>query len=157
MAVLFDVNPSGLLTPRLAELQPGDRLQVSQPFGFFTDEEGPAWWIATGTGIAPFYSMFRSMGTDDKILIHGGRTKDSFYFQDEFSTHLGDRYVRCSSRETGEGLWPGRLTSFLMERESFDPSMKYFLCGNAEMVVDVRDLLISRGVPFSNIRAEIYF
>ncbi len=31
------------------------------------------------------------------------------------------------------------------------------LCGNAEMVVEVRDLLISRGIPFGQIRAEIYF
>jgi NAD(P)H-flavin reductase len=34
---------------------------------------------------------------------------------------------------------------------------RYLLCGSARMVVEVRDLLIARGVPFEDIVAEIYF
>lgn len=157
IGILFDVNPGGLLTPRLSRVQTGDTLWVSQPFGFFVDDDRPAWWIATGTGIAPFVAMFRSIDISAKTLIHGGRAKDSFYFQEELSRALGDAYVRCSSTASAEGAYPGRLTAWLKERESLDPDLRYFLCGNAEMVVDVRDLLISRGVPFENVRAEIYF
>jgi len=32
---------------------------------------------------------------------------------------------------------------------------KYFLCGRAEMIVEVRDILINKGVSFNNIIAEI--
>lgn len=155
--ILFDLNPEGLLTPRLAAMNPGEILQVSQPFGFFTDDERPAWWIATGTGIAPFYSMFNSLDTSTKTLIHGGRANDSFYFQKEFFAGLGERYIRCSSTAKGDGIYPGRLTAWLKDQKELDPELRYFLCGNAEMVVDVRDYLISRGVPFTHVRAEIYF
>jgi ferredoxin--NADP+ reductase len=34
---------------------------------------------------------------------------------------------------------------------------KYYLCGSAEMVVESREILISKGIPFNNIVAEIYF
>ncbi|GAH54743.1 unnamed protein product, partial [marine sediment metagenome] len=34
---------------------------------------------------------------------------------------------------------------------------KVYICGQASMCVDLRDLLIARGVPFANIMVEIYF
>jgi ferredoxin--NADP+ reductase len=37
------------------------------------------------------------------------------------------------------------------------PDVKYYLCGKALMVVEVRDLLIEKGVDYANIIAEIYF
>jgi ferredoxin-NADP reductase len=157
VAILFDLNPEGLLTPQLVKLKAGDRLWVSQPFGFFIDEPGPAWWIATGTGIAPFVSMCRSMNPEGKVLIQGARSRSHFYFQDQFAASALAQYIRCSSREKGEGLFYGRLTEWLATQSSFDPSLRYYLCGNAEMVVEVRDLLIEKGVPFPQIRAEIYF
>ena len=35
--------------------------------------------------------------------------------------------------------------------------IKYYLCGNPEMVVEVRDIILGKGVDFENIIAEIYF
>ena len=34
---------------------------------------------------------------------------------------------------------------------------KYYLCGSAEMVVECREILLGKGIAFSNIVAEIYF
>jgi len=34
---------------------------------------------------------------------------------------------------------------------------RYYLCGSAEMVVQVRDILISKDIPFQNIVSETYF
>jgi len=34
---------------------------------------------------------------------------------------------------------------------------RFLLCGNSLMVVDARDILIRRGVPFASVVAEIYF
>ena len=39
--ILYDLVPHGLLTPRFAQLGPGDSLYVSPPFGRFMDAEGP--------------------------------------------------------------------------------------------------------------------
>ncbi len=59
--------------------------------------------------------------------------------------------------EEGPGLISGRITTFIKESDEIKPENKYYLCGNADMVVEVRQLLLTRGVPFDNIIAEIYF
>jgi ferredoxin/flavodoxin---NADP+ reductase len=155
--LLYDIKPEGLLTPKMQKLQKGDKVYISKPFGSFLGDEKPAWWIAAGTGIAPFASMFFSGLIQNKILIHGGKTKTSFYFEKDFLPAMGENYVRCCSRETGEGLYTGRLTKYLSELKEIPADQKYYLCGSVEMVVDVRDILISRGIPYSNILAEIFF
>lgn len=155
--ILFDVRPEGSLTPRLNSLRAGDKLLVSEPFGEFIGTRKPAWWIATGTGIAPLASMLRSGFGEHKKLIHGGSYTNSFYFEDEFKAALGNDYIRCCSKESGEGLFSGRVTNWLEEQKDLPADIMYYLCGKAEMVVEVRDLLISRHVPYDNIQSEIFF
>ena len=155
--ILFNVKEDGLLTPKLAGMIPGMKIWATKPYGSFRDDKKPAWWIATGTGIAPFYSMFRSGISENKILIHGTRFLNQFYFEDELEWALGDRYVRCCSREQSCNVFPGRITQYLNEIIDLPTHINYYLCGKALMVVEVRDLLISRGVPYENILAEIYF
>jgi ferredoxin--NADP+ reductase len=154
--VLYDIVTDGLLTPRLAALVPGDILNASAPFGAFQDAKGPSCWIATGTGIAPFISMARSAPVHGKTLVHGSRTIAGLFERQYFQDCLGPAYVPCCTREPAEGVFSGRPTAWLSFREL--PSVeRYLLCGNSLMVVDARDILISRGVPFENVVAEIYF
>jgi len=155
--VLFNVKEGGQLTPRLAGLIPGMKIHVSKPYGSFKDAKQPACWIAGGTGIAPFYSMFRSGHADNKTLIHGVRYLNHFYFEDELEEAMGERYIRCCSQEQSCNVFPGRVTKYLEELTELPTNINYYLCGKALMVVEVRDLLISRGVPYQNILAEIYF
>jgi ferredoxin/flavodoxin---NADP+ reductase len=157
VSVLFNVKEGGLLTPWLAGVIQGMKIWVSRPYGSFKDNKKPAWWIATGTGIAPFYSMFRSEMSGNKTLLHGVRKLDQFYFEDELEWAMGDRYVRCCSYEQSCNVFPGRITSYLEQIKKLPVDINYYLCGKAIMVVEVRDLLISRGVPYQNILAEIYF
>jgi len=157
LSVLFDVKPNGKITPHLKKLKAGDRISISEPFGNFICDNSPAYWVANGTGIAPFYSMMRSGTGVNKILVHGGRTADSFYFQKEFKTRMGGNYIRCCTQEQGDGLYNGRLTQYLQELNDLPLHYKYYLCGSAEMVVDVRDILILKGIPFDQIFAEIFF
>jgi ferredoxin--NADP+ reductase len=144
--VLFDLVPQGLLTPRLAALEAGDPLLVSPAFGGFLDDERPATWIAAGTGVAPFASMVRSRLVRDKILVHGSRSPDGLYFRELFTARLGPCYIPCF----------GGLASWIRE-SPLAPARRYLLCGGTPMVLEVRDMLMARGVPFENIIAEIYF
>jgi ferredoxin--NADP+ reductase len=155
--VLFNVKEDGLLTPRLAGMIPGMKIFVTKPYGSFKDGKKPAWWIATGTGIAPFYSMFRSGNSENKTLIHGVSKLNHFYFEDELEWAMGERYIRCCSREQSCNVFPDRITKYLEEINDLPADINYYLCGKALMVVEVRDLLISKGIPFENILAEIYF
>ena len=154
--VLYDLVPDGELTPRLALLAPGDELFCSAPFGAFRDVEGPSCWVATGTGIAPFVSMARSRGVEGKILLHGSRSVAGLLERPWFSSLMGGSYVPCCTREPGEGIYPGRTTAWLSEKR-LPAAERFLLCGNAEMVVEARDILIGRGVPFADVVAEIYF
>jgi ferredoxin--NADP+ reductase len=156
-SVLFNIKEDGILTPRLSAAIPGTKIWASNPYGSFADDKKPAWWIATGTGIAPFYSMFRSGIFENKTLIHGARQLNQFYFEDELDWALGKNYIRCCSHEQSCDVFPGRVTAYLKEINDLPTNINYYLCGKALMVVEVRDLLISRGVPYKNILAEIYF
>lgn len=157
MSILFSEKPDGLLTPRLADLKSGDELLASAPFGAFLGDDKPAWWIASGTGIAPFRSMIRAgLGNKNK-LIHGGRTADSFYFSEEMTSLFSNRYVRCCSQESADGLYNGRLTQWLKDQRQIPLDQMYYLCGSAEMVVEVRDILVNKGVTIDHIMSEIYF
>lgn len=154
--ILFNIKEDGFLTPKMAAMIPGDKLLVSEPYGSFLGTNDAAWWIATGTGIAPFYSMFRSGMDKDKKLIHGVAALNQFYFEDELEWSLGENYVRCCSRESSCNVVPGRVSKYLSELDQL-PDVKFYLCGLPLMVVEVRDLLIEKGVPYENILAEIYF
>ena len=155
--VLYNLKDDGWLTPRLSEIKPGSELYVTNPDGDFIDDESPAWWIASGTGIAPYAAMFRSGLFKNKTLIHGGRHHHSFYFEKEFIPVLKENYIRCCSQDEAEGLYHGRLTRYLQDVKKLPENCRFFLCGSPEMVVEVRDLLIKRGVEYERIVAEIYF
>jgi len=109
--LIFNVVNDGALTPKLASIKPGDKLLASKAFGKFVCGEGPACWIAAGTGIAPFSSMLRSGMGNDKILIHGGKFDESFYYSNEFEPELKENYIRCSSQQKVDGAYHGRSTT----------------------------------------------
>ncbi len=155
--ILYTLKPDGMLTPPLSKAQKGDSLFITQPFGNFICKEEKAVWIATGTGIAPFASMFFSGQHPNKTLIQGNRDMAGLYFSEEFRKKMGENYHACCSRVKHEGCFEGRVTEFIAQQQNIETNIPYYLCGVAEMVVDVRDLLIARGVPFNKIMAEIFF
>lgn len=156
LRILYNIKADGVLTPQLAKLTPGDSVIVSEPGGSFIGTPGSAMWIATGTGIAPFYSMLRSGMTENKTLLHGVRHANQFYFSKEWNETLQDRYHRFCSGEAEEGIPHGHVNLFF-EREQPPTDLNYYICGQASMCVEIRDLLIARGIPFEKIIAEIYF
>lgn len=155
--ILYKVNPLGQFTPGLSRLKPGDTIFSTSPFGQFLGDNQPAVWVATGTGIAPFASMFFSGLACKKILIQGNRFVSGLYFKDQIQQSMGNRYIPTCTRERIDGIFFGRVQNFLEEWQELDISVKYYLCGSSEMVVGVRDLLIAKGVPFERVVAEIFF
>ena len=155
--ILFDEKPEGKLTPMLSKLKTGDKVYVSEPFGKFQCKEDKAWWIASGTGIAPFLSMARSGMTSGKTLIHGARYDENFYFSELLERLMGESFIRCCSQQENTQHYAGRLTQWIRAKDKLPSDTSFYLCGSPEMVVEVRDLLISKGVSFKNIISETYF
>lgn len=161
LRILYSLKPDGVLTPLLASLKKGDELSHTKARGTFLNTKKKSVWIATGTGIAPFISMTRSdLALDQYVetLLHG--TREAFHFEsDLFIKLLGPKYKRYVSRDpkASPELMQGRVTDNLKALNTLDKQAEYYLCGKAEMVVEVRDLLIEKGIEFSKIKSEIYF
>lgn len=155
--IIYDVLPHGKYTPSLAKLRNGDKILISEPFGSFYGQAGPAFLISTGTGIAPYRSMLRSGLRKDKIVIHGSRIAEGFYFQEEFRNLPKGKYIRCCTKEVSDDFFHGRVTNYLKSIENLPEDHLYYLCGNAEMIVEVREILISKSISYNRILSEIYF
>ena len=154
--ILYTEKSDGKLTPMLSLLKKGDKILSTTPFGSFTGYADSPVCISTGTGIAPFISMLKSGKGKNATFIHGVRTPEYFYFEDILKERLGSNYVQCCSGSNSPEYYTGRVTKYLQEHP-MNTDKKYYLCGIAEMVVDARDILISKGIPYGNIISEIYF
>jgi ferredoxin--NADP+ reductase len=155
--ILLKIVPAGMLTPRLTALAANDLLWVSKPFGSFLGTPDPACMIATGTGLAPYLSMLKTGDVKNKLLLHGSRSISDFYYAGFLAEKLGKAYVQCYTGHDEWNSFRGRVTSYLESMDSVEASLKYYLCGSAEMIVEARQILIDRGIPFNNILSEIYF
>lgn len=115
------VVPEGLLSPRLADLRPGDTLWVADnPSGFLVLSEVPdaevLWLVATGTGLAPFLSILRSEAAWQRysrvVLVHAARHANELVYGEllgRIAAERGPRFARVSmlSREGQAGTLVG--------------------------------------------------
>jgi len=160
--------PGGEFSPKLANLQPGDPLWVEKaPFGFLTLERfEPAralWLVATGTGLSAYLPMLAEASTwanfETVILVHGVRTARELAYRDTIEAICKQqpnlRYLPVLSRELwGEArIPPQRITQALqtglleeVAGQALTPdNARIMLCGNPEMVTEMRAMLSDRG------------
>ncbi|EKT54109.1 ferredoxin--NADP(+) reductase [Providencia burhodogranariea] len=159
----FVVVPNGKLSPKLAQLGPGDTLQITdEAAGFFVLDEIPEcqhlWMLSTGTAIGPFLSILQE-GKDLErfekiILLHAVRyQRDLSYLplMEELAKRYPEklRLITVVSREQCEGSLYGRVPA-LIESQALEQAAgisldavtsHVMLCGNPEMVKDTRDML----------------
>lgn len=159
----------GVLTPRLFELSVGDELWVdTRAQGFFTldwipEAASELWLIATGTGLGPFVSMWRSGQLWSRfarvVVVHGARQQEQLGYRGELETleaaHAGFRYVACLTRQAATppqltGRIPALFESGELEAAAgltLDGSRSHLmLCGNPAMIAEVTGVLGRRGL-----------
>ncbi len=150
---------NGELTPRLFELEPGDRLFMAKKIvGKFTLKEtlpdSSLIFVATGTGVAPFLSMLKTeeswKGRKAITLVYGVRKEVDLAYHDYLSSLEKKKeafhYFPVLSRES----WAGRSghvqdVLFAEEFQANFEGAEVFLCGNPVMVDDVAGSLKTRG------------
>jgi ferredoxin--NADP+ reductase len=155
----------GKLTPRLWKLRPGDSIEVSQrAAGSFTLEHCPdgeaLWLVGTGTGLAPYIAMLRTLEPWDRyqkiVVVHGVRFVQDLAYQEEMAQFASTGkfcYVPVVSRQDYPHGLKGRITaciengsleSFANSRLAKDSAI--MLCGNPDMLDDCEALLATRGI-----------
>jgi NAD(P)H-flavin reductase len=149
--------PGGPGSDYLFALREGDMTTFRGPVGTFTlrDSQRDLLFVATGTGIGPIRSMLRSLAEASShrtvTLYWGLRSERDLYYQDEFA-RLREQMPHFSCVTTLSrpvGAWHGVVgwVSPLVESQITDVSnLDVFLCGNAAMIRDVRDILRKRGL-----------
>ena len=166
--IYFNIVEEGPLSPRLAQLRPGDRLfAVPKPSGFLTLDEVPEarhlWLLATGTALGPFLSILKTATPWERfehiVLGHSVRRRSELAYQDSIR-QLQEKhgaqlhFVPFVTREPcGENLGqriPTCIESGALEQRTgleLNPEDSHvLLCGNAAMLQDTLAVLEKRGL-----------
>ncbi len=148
---------NGYFSPLLKKVKVDDIIKIRGPHGRFCldyiyDQQKPIILIATGTGIAPFRSMYKSYPNLKYRIIHGVKNTQEAYFSDEFK----ENYNLCTSQEKNSNNFYGRVTEYIQDI-NFDSESKFYLCGNFNMIYDVQNILTSKGYSLNSIFTEVYF
>lgn len=156
LQVLIKEVENGQFTPKLAKYDIGQEVEILGPYGNFGIDESKIkthkfYFIASGTGIAPFHSMVETYPDLNYEIIHGVR----HIFERYHHKTYGSNYTSCVSKGVG-GSFYGRITEYLPTREFEENSLFYF-CGNSNMIIDAIKILFNKGIERDRIFAEIYF
>lgn len=166
---------NGRATNLLFNLQPGEAVEASGPYGLFVlkDEKPKRYFlIATGTGVTPYRSMLneiqKRLKEDPEISIHvvlGVKNQAELLFGEDFllcaKQQQNFRFLACYSRADREQP----LDAFechghvqdSFERLKLNPETDLvYLCGNPNMIDDVFKILTEQGFDKKNIRREKY-
>lgn len=157
-------------------LAPGEEMEVMTPIGNFSIDFNPSQSknyvaFAAGSGITPVLSLIKTaLATESQstfTLIYGNQYVQSVIFKEEIEA-LKNRYmnrlqvVHILSRERMESdLNYGRidtekcnlLWNTLLSHSNPD---QFFVCGPEEMILSVKDFLLSKNIPSSHIHFELF-
>jgi ferredoxin-NADP reductase len=151
----------GFMSNYLCDLKVGETARFHGPHGLFVlkNEAVDQIFVATGTGVAPFRSMVRYLfGVDGNghqyhngrhfWLFYGTRYPEDMYYRDEFedlaARHPNFHYIATLSRPP-QG-WQGErgyVQEHIRRMVGIRKDMVAYICGLKDMVVSVRNLLIT--------------
>jgi propane monooxygenase reductase subunit len=158
---VIKIYPDGLFSSFLdTRVQPGDRLDISGPFGVFTLRDNPdadLVFLGGGAGMAPVLALLRSMadrGIHRKATFYyGARRRRDLCFEDELrkleETLPNFRYIPALSEPAEDDEWDGEvglITDVLCRRETDLARADAYVCGPPPMVEAALELLPGLGV-----------
>ncbi len=147
----------GQVSPKFKHLRAGDTVEVDGAYGMFVIdpeliETRKFYFIATGTGIAPFHCFAKSYRNLDYQLIHGTRHGNECYHRQDYEK---GRYINCSTADSNSEFH-GRVTDYLKANPPPVDAM-FYLCGNRNMINEAYDILRSHAISSSQIITEVFF
>lgn len=146
----------------MANLKLGDEVEYIGPVGNFKlhqnnlDANRKIAFIATGTGIVPFFSYLQSVVVNQLpgkyFLLWGLKDLSEVFYVNILDCYAAQlpyfSYNICLSRENNGNFLAGRVSANVDKIENFD---EYYLCGNCSMIEDIREFLAQRN------KKHVYF
>jgi propane monooxygenase reductase subunit len=164
---MIKVYPDGKFSSLLAggEIEEGDELEVTGPYGVFTlreKSERPLLFIGGGAGMAPILALLRSMATTavgrPTVYYYGARRPQDLFHLDELAEleqRLPDfRFVPALSEAGEDSDWTGErglITDVVARCENELSEVDAYLCGPPPMVDAAIGMLRQNGVPESRV------
>ena len=163
----------GAATALLANLNEGDNIEASGPYGRFclmdTDANRRYLLVATGTGVTPYRAMLPQL---EKVvtrgaqvaLVYGARNEAELLYGEEFEAFAAKnphfQFFACFSRVPRALPRPcDRIGRVHVALEELKPDAAHdiaYLCGNPDMVDQAFAQLKEAGLPIPHIRREKY-
>ncbi len=164
----MNVNP-GIASSYIFNLKPGDKVDISGPYGefFIKDTDREMMFIGGGAGMAPMRShlfhLFKTLHTDRKVSFwYGGRSLRELFYVDEFeeiekNNDNFDFHIALSE-PLPEDNWSGDvgfihnvIMDNYLKQHSEPEEIEYYICGPPMMNQAVLKMLDDYGVPPENI------
>ena len=155
LEIYFNIVDEGPLTPRLAALEEGDEIFVTdRANGFLTVSEVPQcrhlWMLATGTGVGPFLSILKNKDVWQRfekiVLAYSVRDLSELAYQQQVA-EIQEQwpqkfiFVPLVTREEVEGMLNQRITDSIeddsLEQRTgvvIDEDSHVMMCGNSAMI-----------------------
>jgi Na+-transporting NADH:ubiquinone oxidoreductase subunit F len=164
--------PPGQVSSYIFNLQPGDDVTITGPFGefFMDDSNSEIILIGGGAGMAPLrshvFDLFKAKKTKRKVSFwYGGRSLKEVFYTDQFEEiaqeHDNFDFHLALSDPLPEDNWTGHtgfIHMVLFEQYLKDhpapEEINYYLCGPPMMNQAVFDMLDSLGVESENIHFD---
>lgn len=145
------------VTNELAKINAGDELILHDVFGTI-NYKGPGIFIAAGSGITPFISIFRELYKNNKLygnrLIYVNKTSEDVIMGDELHKMLKNNFLNVYTRENVVGFAGKRIDRNFLIENIVDFSQNFYVCGPTDFVKTVTDNLLDLGATADAIIIE---
>ncbi len=164
------VSP-GIASSYIFSLKPGDKVQMSGPYGDFhpiLDTKNEMLYIGGGAGMAPLRAhllhLLKTLKVTDRKISYwyGARSKAEIFYEEDFR-ELEKQFPNFSfhialSAPLPEDTWDGPVgfihqviyDNYLKNHDDPD-DIEYYMCGPGPMSKAVEDMLYNLGVPRENL------
>lgn len=161
--------PPGISSSYIFSLKPGDKVNVSGPYGefFMSDNDKEICFVGGGAGMAPMrshiFDLFKTKGTKRKTTFwYGARSLREVFYEDDFNEISAQNenfeWDLALSDPQKEDNWEG-YTGFIhnvllkeyLDKHKDPTEIEYYLCGPPMMIGALKKMFYDIGVEESSV------
>jgi len=147
------------VTNEILKLKVNEELILHEVFGAIT-YKGEGVFIAGGSGITPFISIFRYLKSEKQTgnnkLIFANKTKSDIILEKELKSLLGNNFINILSDEKVDGYAHGLITEEFLKDYISESTKHVYVCGPMPMMDAIEKQLSSLKIDKNRIIKEVF-